>query len=100
MQALSGEFKGQQVIYKSSSKGGKTAILEMVAKVVPRIKSGDDDIVPVVALESTSYAHKEFGKINTPILAIDHWTSMDGGAADVEDEPEPEAPRKRRRIAG
>ena len=101
MQALSGEFKGQQVIYKSSSKGGKAAILEMVAKVVPRIKGGDDDIVPVVALESTSYAHKEFGKINTPILAIDHWTSMDGGTADeVKDEPEPEAPTKRRRIAG
>ena len=65
------------------------------------IKGGDDDIVPVVALESTSYAHKEYGKINTPILAIDHWTSMDGGTADeVKDEPEPEAPTKRRRIAG
>jgi hypothetical protein len=105
MVALSGEFKGQQVVYKVSSKGGKDAIREMVVKVVSQINGGDSDIVPVVALESSSYVHKEYGKIMVPILAIDHWMSMDGvpdgesGGAAPEEEPK-KAPTRRRRIAG
>ena len=105
MVAISGEFKGQQVLYKTSSKGGMTAIREMVAKVVNQINGGDDDFVPVVSLESSSYVHKEFGKIQVPILTVDHWTNMDGVSEDApeddtpEDEPD-KAPTRRRRIAG
>jgi len=101
MVALSGEFKGQQVLYKTSSKGGMTAIREMVAKVVNQINGGDADIVPVVSLDSSSYVHKEYGKIQVPILTVDHWTNMDDAPEDDVPEDEPEkAPTRRRRIAG
>lgn len=105
MVAVSGEYEGQQVVYKTSSKGGMKAVREMVAKVVNQINGGDADIVPVVALESSSYRHKTYGKIQTPVLALDHWMSMSGVPVDSPDDApptdEPEAaPTKRRRIAG
>ena len=102
MVAVAGEFTGQQVIYKTNSKGGVKAVREIVAKVVDQINGGDDDIVPVVELQCDSYKHKTYGKINIPILQVDHWTDMNATAIDGhEDETPPEkAPAKRRRIAG
>tara|TARA_R110000787_G_scaffold69802_1_gene155241 strand:+ start:3050 stop:3685 length:636 start_codon:yes stop_codon:yes gene_type:complete len=103
MVAIAGEYTGQQVIYKTSSKGGVKAVRDIVAKVVNQINGGDDDIVPVVELKSESYKHKQYGKINTPVLSVVHWQGM-GVTADEapEDEAPPaeKAPAKRRRIAG
>ena len=69
--------------------------------MVNQINGGDADIVPVVSLDSSSYVHKEYGKIQTPILTVDHWTNMDDAPEDDAPEDEPEkAPTRRRRIAG
>jgi hypothetical protein len=105
MLALSGEFKGQQVVYKVSSKGGRDAITDLVVKVVKQLDGGGDDLVPVVALESSFYVHKEYGKVQVPVLAVDHWMAIDGvpepESEDDELEDEPKKPTtKRRRIAG
>jgi len=102
MVAISGEFTGQQVIYKVSSKGGVKAVRDIVAKVVNQINGGDADIVPVVELLSDSYKHKTYGKINVPVLSVDHWQSMNDVDTALEDEAPPaeKAPAKRRRIAG
>lgn len=103
MVAVAGEFTGQQVIYKTNSKGGVKAVREIVAKVVDQINGGDADIVPVVELQSGSYKHKVYGKINYPVFDLDHWTDMDAATSEVLDEdetPPKKAPARRRRIAG
>jgi|TARA_R110000824_G_scaffold125619_2_gene284809 hypothetical protein len=102
MVAVAGEFTGQQVIYKTNSKGGVKAVREIVAEVVDQINGGDGDYVPVVELQSDSYMHRAYGKTIFPIFKVDHWTDMNATAIDGhEDETPPEkAPAKRRRIAG
>lgn len=110
MVALSGEHEGQQVIYKASSKGGTKAVRDIVSKVVNQINAGENKIVPVVKLEKDSYKHKQYGKIFTPVLAVQEWSTMEGitldtpiddGDGDGDDDVPAEKPpaKKRRRIA-
>jgi hypothetical protein len=104
---IEGPQEGVQMLYKSSSKGGKDAIAELLAKIIERGKSGEADLCPVVVLEQSSYKHKKYGKIYTPILSVDEWmdmvtpdTSAEPVAAIAEPEPEPEPapePKRKRR---
>lgn len=79
---IEGAEKGIQMLFKSSSKGGKSAISELLAKIIKRGTAGETDICPIVILENTSYKHKKYGKIFTPVLSVDDWT--DGAVAEVE----------------
>jgi hypothetical protein len=45
-----------------------------------------------VRLKKDSYAHKSYGKIDTPVFEIVEWVGMDG-----EEPAEPEAAGRRRR---
>lgn len=75
---MNGEDEGQQVLYKASSKGGLKAANAMLNSVIEQIEADPAHIVPTVELEMDSYKHKEYGKIYTPIFAIDSWINFDG----------------------
>lgn len=108
----SGSDKGVEAIYTATSKGGKDAFAALLNEVLERAKKGKMDIVPVVELDVSSYKHKKFGKVFTPIFHVVEWaeigaTTVPDAAAETaadpepvaEPEPAPEKPRRRRRAA-
>jgi hypothetical protein len=108
---VEGEDKGQQVIFKGPSLGFKKAATKMANAISARAAEKRLDVMPIVSLESTSYQHKQYGKIMEPVIAIVEWKNLDGAAAEAdteEQEPEPKTPpsapedkappRRRRRV--
>ena len=108
---VSGEDKGEQVLYKSSSHGGRKRFNEFLQQVLVQLTSGisDNNVVPVIELASDSYKHKQYGTIYQPMFNIDSWRTMEDGIDGSPDEPaEPEpvaepakkpARRRRRKAA-
>lgn len=100
---VTGEDKGTQVVFKSSSKGGIKSIRAMLKTVVEQINLDPTAIVPHVILRNENYKHKTYGKIFTPVFDIQTWTAMESSEAPAIAEPEPEAqddePRRRRPAA-
>ena len=99
MACVSGEDKGQQVMFKSTARGARDEIQRVLEALLLKVEGGESDIVAIVKLESSSYKHKKFGKIVTPVLNIVRWEGMDATEV-LEDEPEAEvaeAPKRRRR---
>ena len=113
MICISGEDKGSNVIYKTTSMGGVKAVSKLMQSVVKQIRTKPDSgkFVPVIELEGESYKHKKYGKVYTPLLDVTSWTDSgatpDTAAAkpevpavkEVAAEPEPAKPRRRRRSA-
>ena len=97
---VSGDDKGVQVIYKTTSKGGKDEFNRVLAELLSRLDSGEEAFVPIVKLEASSYKHKKYGKIVTPVLNIVSWQTLDADEVDEDEDDEGEdepAPTKRRR---
>jgi hypothetical protein len=94
LQCLTGEDKGVTVLYKGTSTGLRNAVKETISAIVSQVQADPVHIVPVVALESTSYQHKKYGEIFVPVLAIQKWVSFDGvaEAAPADDEATDDAP--------
>jgi hypothetical protein len=86
---MSGDDEGVQLMYKSSSKGGKKAIGLLIDAVIARAKAGEADLCPVIQLAVDSYKHKKYGKIYVPEFSITGWTSIE---AEVEEEEAEETP--------
>ena len=110
LRCVSGEDKGHQVMYKTTSRGGKVEFDRVLTELLNRLVDGEAAFVPIVKLEATSYKHKKFGKIVTPIFDIVDWKTMDDEAiaedAEDEDDDDDEAEdetapkrRKRRKVA-
>lgn len=92
LKCIEGAEEGVQLLYKTSSRGGKSAVAELLAKIIERGKAGESSICPVVLLDTSSYKHKKYGKIFTPILSVDEWVNLPDAANDadaVKPEPEP-----------
>lgn len=103
LQCVSGEDAGTQVIFKSTSVGGKRE-LGRIATAIAQAAQNGTDVVPLVKLATDSYQHKKYGRIYTPQFAISSWVPLDSEASqlDVEsDEPavEEPAPKRRRRAS-
>lgn len=96
LKGLEGKEEGVQLLYKTSSKGGKAAVAELLSKIIDRGQAGEMEICPIVLLDTTSYKHKKYGKIFTPVLHVDEWIDLPpaGQTAPVvkivEPTPEPE----------
>ena len=88
LKGVEGAEEGTQILYKTSSKGGKDAISKLLAQVIERGKAGESTLCPIIMLEKSSYKHKKYGKINIPVLTVDEWVDLPDGS---EPEPEPEA---------
>jgi hypothetical protein len=68
--------EGIQMLYKVSSRGGKQAVADILAKIIERGRNGESAVCPIVYLDNSSYKHKKYGKIYTPILAVDEWIDL------------------------
>tara|TARA_R110000787_G_scaffold156351_2_gene270252 strand:+ start:3202 stop:3885 length:684 start_codon:yes stop_codon:yes gene_type:complete len=76
---LEGADEGVQMLFKSSSKGGRTAISELLQSIIDRGNAGKSELCPVVELGNSHYMHKKYGKIYTPVLKIVDWMDVEEG---------------------
>jgi hypothetical protein len=106
MKCISGEDKGMEVRYSTTSVGGKRAVQTLAVAIAEQVEKDQSKPVPVVLLKKDHYSHKSYGRIYTPVFDVQEWVSMSGEADEsAEDAPaieapaEAEAPRRRRRSA-
>lgn len=93
LQCLTGEDKGLDVRFSTTSVGGKRAVQTLAAEIAAQVEREPGTPVPVVKLKKDHYQHKTYGKIYTPLFAVQSWMSMDGEEPTSE---EPAAPKRRR----
>ena len=95
LKCLSGDDKGMEVRFTTTSVGGKRSVQTVAAALAEQVEKDQTKPVAVVKLKKDHYQHKSYGKIYTPVFEIVEWISMDG-------EPEPEAAPagRRRRVVG
>jgi hypothetical protein len=67
-----------ELIYNTSSRGGKQSISKLAEEISQRIVDAPEACVPVVSLLADSYKHKQYGTIYTPVLAVIAWADMNG----------------------
>ena len=102
LKCLSGEDKGIEARFTTTSVGGKRAVQTLGIAIAEQVEKDQSKPVPVVRLKKDSYSHKTWGKIFTPVFDLVEWIGMDGSAdADAEklETPAEEPVRRRRRAA-
>jgi hypothetical protein len=108
MKCLSGDDKGMEVRYTTTSVGGKRSVQALAVAIATQVDTDPKLPVPIVLLEKEHYSHKSYGRIYTPIFKITSWMSMTDEAGTpaeeiaVEAEAEAAAPvataRRRRSV--
>jgi len=76
MKCLSGEDKGMEVRYTTTSVGGKRSVQALAVAIATQVDTDPKLPVPIVNLEKEHYSHKSYGRIYTPIFKIAKWMSM------------------------
>lgn len=101
IKCLSGEDKGMEARYTTTSVGGKKAVQALAVAIASQVEKDQDKPVPVVALGKEHYTHKSYGRIYTPIFEVKEWVGMDGDVSEQSEEApeqiEAAAPARRRR---
>jgi len=93
MKCLSGEDKGMEVRYTTTSVGGKRSVQALAVAIATQVDADPKLPVPIVLLEKEHYSHKSYGRIYTPIFKITSWMSMtDEPSAAPQDSITDEAP--------
>ena len=94
LKCISGEDKGMEARYTTTSVGGKRAVQALAVAIATQVEKDQSKPVPIVELGKEHYTHKSYGRIYTPVFAIKEWVSMDVEAdtAEVEEAPAIEAP--------
>jgi nicotinamidase-related amidase len=101
IKCLTGEDKGMEARYTTTSAGGKRGVQTLAVAIAEQVDKDQSKPVPVVLLKKEHYQHKSYGRIFTPLFDIQSWVSMDGeepAIAEVEEVAEA-APARRRRSA-
>ncbi len=78
MCCVKGVDKGVNVLYKTTSRGGKQAMGKYLSALEAQLDVDQDKIVAVYQLDQSSYPHKKYGKIYTPVFTNKDWMSMAG----------------------
>jgi hypothetical protein len=106
LKCISGEDKGMEARYATTSVGGKRAVQELAVAIAAQVDKDQTKPVPVVQLGKSHYTHKSYGRIYTPVFDIQEWVTMEGEADEAEAAPQEaeaapaaEAPSGRRRRA-
>jgi len=101
LKCVTGEDKGIEVRFSSTSVGGKRAVQEAATALAEQVEKDESKPVPVIAFGKSHYSHKAYGKIYTPEFIIKKWVSLDSEPEQntLALEAEPEAPARRRRAA-
>jgi hypothetical protein len=108
MRCLDGADAGTEVVFKTNTAGGLSAILDLIGQVRDRLNFNQhgDNIVPIVRLEKGGYDHGEYGWTGTPLLTVTGWMSLSNPApAPTSPPPTPQPaaataspPPRRRRV--
>lgn len=75
VRAINGKLEGTELMYRSSSDGGKRAVAALLteaAEGAPR----NPGKMPVIVLESRSYKHASYGKIYAPVFKLVRWVAQ------------------------
>lgn len=100
LKCLSGEDKGLEARFSTTSVGGKRAVQALAAAIATQVDADQSKPVPVILLKKEHYQHKSYGRIYTPVFEIVEWVGMDAESATVEAEAgDSEEPTRRRRSA-
>ena len=99
LKCLSGEDKGLEARFSTTSVGGKRAVQALAVAIATQVDADQTKPVPVITLGKEHYQHKSYGRIFTPIFDIKEWASMDGRVAEAEAEEAPAGGRRRRAVA-
>ena len=83
LKCLTGEDKGMEARFATTSVGGKKAVQELAIAIAAQVDLDPTKPVPVVKLGKSHYLHKSYGRIYTPVFEILDWVSMDGEAPKV-----------------
>ena len=94
LKCISGEDKGMEARYTTTSVGGKRAVQALAVAIATQVEKDQSKPVPIVELGKEHYTHKSYGRIYTPVFAIKEWVSMDVEAdtAEAEEASAIEAP--------
>lgn len=98
LKCLSGDDKGMEARYSTTSVGGKRAVQQLALVIAEQVDKDETKPVPVVTLGKEHYTHKSYGRIYTPVFKIVEWMGMEGGEPEVaaDEASEPETRRRRR----
>ena len=109
LKCLSGEDKGMEARFTTTSVGGKRAVQALAVALAEQVDKDQTKPVAVVKLKKDHYAHKSYGKIYTPVFQVLEWVGMDAEeavstpesalAASVEADEAPAPAGRRRRAA-
>ncbi len=78
MCCVKGVDKGTNVLYKTTSRGGKQEMGKYLSALESQLDVDENKIVVVYTLGNSSYQHKKYGKIYTPVFTSKGWIAMDG----------------------
>lgn len=78
VKCVSGEDKGLDARYSTTSVGGKRAVQALAAAIAEQVEKNPEKPVPVVQLKKEHYQHKSYGRIYTPVFLVTGWVSLDG----------------------
>ncbi len=101
LKCLTGEDKGLEVRFSTTSVGGKRAVQALAVAIANQVDADQTKPVPVIYLKKEHYQHKSYGRIYTPVFEIVEWVGMDADAPsedkteDVADAPAPSSRRRR-----
>lgn len=62
----------EELLYRPSSRGGLNALAGLARKYANK-RQRQPNVVPIVHLETKSYAHRQYGKIFNPVLRVLDW---------------------------
>jgi hypothetical protein len=106
LKCISGEDTGMEARFTTTSVGGKRAVQDLAVAIAEQVGKDQTTPVPIVTLGKEHYQHKSYGKIFTPVFAVQQWVSLTAEpapAAVVAPEVEAPAPapagRRRRVVA-
>ncbi len=77
LKCLSGEDKGMEARFTTTSVGGKRAVQALAVALAEQVEKDQTKPVPVIKLKKDHYAHKSYGKIYTPVFQVLEWVGMD-----------------------
>jgi hypothetical protein len=97
LKCISGEDKGMEARYTTTSVGGKKAVQAIAVALAEQVEKDQAKPVAIVRLRKDHYAHKSYGKIYTPVFEVIEWVSMDGEPEPAPKAEEAPAPAGRRR---
>ena len=97
LKCLSGEDKGLEVRYSTTSVGGKRSVQILAVEIATQVDADQSKPVPVINLKKEFYQHKAYGKIYTPVFEVVTWVGLEGEAKDEDGVPE-ETGRRRRSV--